>query len=287
MCDAPPESQKLLGKRLNKSQGMKPWKKNGIAISVMKCDACGLIYSNPQPVPFDLQDHYGVLPEDYWSKDYFILKEDHFEGEIRQLKSLIDFKPGMKTLDVGAGLGKSMLALKKAGFDSYGLEPSAQFRDRAIAKMGIEEEKIRHGQIETTDYPENTFDFISFLSVLEHLYEPSEALQKAFRWLKPGGIVHVEVPSADWLIHKIVNFYYKLMGTDYVANLSPMHEPYHLYEFSLETFRKHSLTHGYELAHHEYYVCETYLPKIADGILKPYMRSTGTGMMLCVYLRKK
>jgi hypothetical protein len=66
-----------------------------------------------------------------------------------------------------------------------------------------------------------------------------------------------------------------------------MHEPYHLYEFGLQSFEEHSKKYGYELAFYKYYVCQTFMPKIADYVLKAYMQWTNSGMQLCVWLRKK
>jgi ubiquinone/menaquinone biosynthesis C-methylase UbiE len=287
MCGSKTDKHKILGKRLNGSQGKSPKNKIGITTTIVKCTNCGLIYSNPQPVPFDIQDHYGVPPESYWKENYFTVTDNYFQGEIERLKTLLDFKNGMKSLDIGAGLGKQMIALSKAGFDTYGFEPSKQFHERAISKMGISPDKLKLGMIEEVEYSENQFDFISFGAVLEHLYDPSDSILKALNWLKPNGIIHIEVPSSDWLIGKIINLFYKLKRTDYVGNLSPMHEPFHLHEFGLKSFEEHARQHGYELAFHEYYVCQTFMPKIADYILKPYMRLTNTGMQLCVWLRKK
>jgi ubiquinone/menaquinone biosynthesis C-methylase UbiE len=286
MCGSNTETHKVLGKRLNQSQGRNPKKKTGITTTVVKCSNCSLVYSNPQPVPFDIQDHYGVPPENYWKENYFMVDDNYFKWEIEKLKKLIDFKEGMKSLDIGAGLGKAMIALSKIGFDAYGFEPSEQFRERAISKMGINADKLKVGMIENVDYPTNHFDFISFGAVLEHLYDPSTSIVRALKWLKPNGIIHIEVPSSKWLINRLVNIYYKLNRSDYVANISPMHEPYHLYEFGLKSFQEHSIKHGYEIAFYEYYVCQTFMPKLMDIVLKPYMKRTNTGMQLCVWLRK-
>lgn len=272
---------------MNCSQGKNPKKKIGISTTISKCSTCGLIYSNPQPVPFDIQDHYGKPPEEYWKPVYFIADENYFIQEINTLKTLIEFRSGIRSLDIGTGLGKAMIALSRVGFDTYGFEASKPFYERAISKMGISPSRLKLGMIEDVDYPENHFDFISFGAVLEHLYDPSGSIIKALRWLKPNGIIHIEVPSSDWLINKIVNTYYKLRRSDYVANLSPMHAPFHLYEFSLQSFRVHAQKHGYELALHQYHVCQTFLPKIADPPLKLFMKATNTGMQLCVWLRKK
>lgn len=288
MCGAIPEQHRILGQRLNQSQGFNPKSKIGITTSVMKCRSCSLIFSNPQPVPFDIQDHYGVPPENYWNTEYFTIDPKYFDHQIATTKKLSQFQAGMKALDIGAGLGKCMISLESAGYDVYGFEPSVPFYQKALEKMNISEDKLKLGMIETVDYPENFFDFVTFGAVLEHLYDPSAALQKALKWLKPGGLIHIEVPSAQYLIPKIFNFYFRLRGTNFVNNISPMHKPYHLFEFGLKSFQHNSATHGYEIAHHEYYVCDIYfLPRITHPFLKWYMQKTNTGMQLAVWLRKK
>jgi 2-polyprenyl-3-methyl-5-hydroxy-6-metoxy-1,4-benzoquinol methylase len=286
MCGYDIRYHKILGKRLNVSQGKNPHKKKGISTTIMKCKDCGLIYSNPQPIPFDIQDHYGIPPENYWIEDYFLIDPNYFQNEISIAKKLISFHEGMKSLDVGAGLGKAMIALSNAGFDAYGFEPSIPFYERAISKMKINPRKLKLGMIENVDYPENEFDFISFGAVLEHLYDPSGAIKKTLQWLKPAGVIHIEVPSSAWLINKIINAYYSIRGTDYVGNISPMHTPFHLYEFGLKSFQKNGKKTGYEVMFYEYYVCKTFMPKAFDFFLKPYMRITHTGMQLCVWLKK-
>jgi ubiquinone/menaquinone biosynthesis C-methylase UbiE len=286
MCGTSADQHKILGQRLNHSQGKNPRKKIGITTRICKCTHCGLIYSNPQPIPVDIQDHYGVPPEDYWTEDYFKIDPGYYSSDIKKLKDLVEFKPGMRSLDIGAGIGTMMIALENHGFDSFGFEPSEPFFERAISKMGISKEKLKLGMIEEVDYPENHFDVIYFGAVLEHLYDPSAALTKALGWLKPGGIIQIQVPSSDWLIGKIINFYYRLRRMNYVGNLSPMHEPYHLHEFSLNTFKKHAETHNYQIALSQYYICQTFMPKIFDGMLKKYMKWTNTGMEVGVWLRK-
>ncbi len=286
MCGNTTQDSKIMGKRLNRSQGRNPSKKVGISTTILKCKKCDLVYSNPIPIPQSIQDHYGIPPENYWNKSYFSLDENYFKSEIEKLKTLLDYKQGMTSLDIGAGLGKAMISLEKAGFNSFGFEPSEPFYDRAISIMGVNKDKLKLGMIEDVDYPSNSFDFITFGAVLEHLYNPSFSIKKALDWLKPNGIIHIEVPSSDWLIHDLVNFYYKMTGTDYVANLSPMHEPFHLYEFSLKSFLEFSKNNNCELVNHDYFVCETYLPKVLDFIIKPIMKFTNKGMQLTVWLKK-
>jgi len=289
MCGRPAESSKVLGKRLNRSQGIFPNRKKGITTTVVKCGQCGLVYSNPQPVPVDMQDHYGVPPESYWTDNYFRIDDTYFSHEIGTLKKLYNFTPGDKALDIGAGLGKAMIAMEKAGFDVYGFEPSVSFHEQGLKKMRMDPNRYTLQTMENAFYKPDTFDFISFGAVLEHLYDPSEGIHKAMKWLKPGGIMHIEVPSAKWLTNRIINFIYRVCGTDYVANISPMHAPFHLYEFTLDSFKMNGGAGSkYGISLFEYYVCPefTYLPKLLNVLTVPYMKYTNTGMQLCVWLRK-
>lgn len=288
MCGAPASQFKVMGRRLDRSQGRRPTRVNGVASTVMQCRNCSLIFSNPQPIPFDINDHYGVDPKSYWKESYFDFDpEQYFSGERKRLKQLMKVKSGMRYLDIGAGIGKQMSVMRTEGFDVYGLEPSSAFREMAIEKTGISEDRLQLASVETAEYPENHFDFASFGAVLEHLYNPAFCIEQAMRWLKPGGLLHVEVPSSEWFIHSLINGYYRYISRkDYVGNLSPMHAPYHLFEFSVKSFREHAKKAGYSMAYSEFYVADTLMPAWLEPILTAYMKRTGTGMQLAVWLQK-
>lgn len=286
MCGASATFFRTLGKRLNKSQGKNPRGKVGITTTIQQCKKCDLIFSNPLPIPESLQDHYGMPPESYWVESYFEVDPNYFLGVIQWLQQQMPIQNGMKALDIGAGIGKSMIALERAGFDVYGIEPSIPFYERALSRTKISPNRITNKAIEEADFEAEQFDFITFGAVLEHLYDPGLSIEKALNWLKPGGLIHIEVPSAHWLTNRLINRYYRMRGLDYVANLSPMHEPFHLYEFGLKSFQAHAANHGYQIADHQFMVCDTFLPKALDFIIKPYMAKTNKGMQLAILLRK-
>lgn len=287
MCGTPISIHKILGQRLNQSQGLNPKTKIGISVSVMQCNRCRLIYSNPQPTPLDIQDYYGVPAEDYWKEEYFKFDARHFLGEIENIKNLLPHTQNMKALDIGAGIGKTMIALEKAGFDVYGVESSQSFYDKAIRKMNIKVEKLSLSMIEDIKYKENIFELITYGAVFEHLYHPAEVLKKSLKWLKPNGIIHIEVPSSEHFVSKLINLYYKMRGTNYVTNISPMHSPFHLYEFDLISFELLAKKLNYEIVKLEYYVGPIYfIPKVFHKILRWYMKKTNTGMQFSIYLRK-
>lgn len=287
MCKDNANQHKTIGQRLNQSQGLNPRNKKGISVSIVKCTNCGLLYSNPQPIPMNIQDHYGTPPEEYWKEDYFTWSKDYFKRQIDKAKVHLGERSSIKSLDIGAGLGKAMLSMEHNGFEAYGLEPSIPFYERAISKMGIKQERLILSTIEQAEYENETFDFITFGAVFEHLYQPSICLERALSWLKKDGILHLEVPSADWLIPKFLNFYYKLIGTNYTTNLSPMHSPFHLHEFTTKSFDELAKMLNYTIVESYYDVCTIYhVPKILHPIVRKYMQKANKGMQLTIFMRK-
>jgi len=287
MCEAMPDRFNLLGLRLNQSQGKKPKAASGIAVSVKQCGECGLIFADPLPIPESMADHYGLPPESYWTTNSFEVETGYFAREVAEAKRLINFQPGMTALDVGVGLGKSMAVMAREGFDVRGIEPSAPFRDRALSFLDVSENRVVAAGIEDAEFGGGQFNFITFGAVLEHIYDPAAALEKCLRWLKPGGVIQAEVPSSAHLMSKLLNQFFRLAGTNYVTNISPMHSPFHLYEFTPRSFESHGARAGYEIASQYYSVGSIYhLPKFVHAPLKWMMERNATGMQLTVFLRK-
>jgi SAM-dependent methyltransferase len=189
-------------------------------------------------------------------------------------------------LDIGAGIGKGMIALKQAGFDTYGLEPSASFRRNAIERMAIAPERLLPAAVEEASFEGDAFDFINLGAVMEHLYDPSAVIQRAMTWLKPGGLMYVAVPSSSYLMSTLMRLFYRTTGSDYAINLCPMHVPYHLYEFTPTSFALHARQHGYRVVVHEFYACTAYVPRWLDVFFVKMMDLTNTGMMLTIWLQK-
>lgn len=281
------EGRRVLGRRLNTRQGLRPQKKVGIATTVVQCSQCGLISPAPIPYPARLEQHYGVSPESYWKPEYFAIEPDYLKGVINLFHSLhgANGNDRLVALDVGAGIGKGMIALANAGFEAYGLEGSETFYRMAIDKMNVSPDRLNLSTVEDATYEKSYFDFINMSAVLEHFYDPSAVLKKAVTWLKPGGLVYVEVPSASWLMSRLARLFYRATGSDYVINLSPMHAPFHIYEFTLRTFEQHAKRNGYVIARHDYYECQTYMPPPIGPVFDRLMRMAGTGMQLAVWLR--
>jgi SAM-dependent methyltransferase len=288
MCTAPSSGARVVGMRLNRSQGGNPRQVTGIGVTICRCGQCGMNFPQPLPVPNHISDHYGIPPESYWKEAYFKTDPGYFKKQIDDAKRLLGERSGMTALDIGAGIGKAMIAMTAAGFDCYGIEPGEPFRAKAIARMGIPEERIQLAALEDASFAPGQFDFITFGAVLEHLYDPAASIEKALGWLKPGGVIQIEVPSSDHLMMYFLNFYYRLRGTNYVTNLSPMHSPFHLYTFTRKSFETHAARAGYEIAYSYIDVASIrHVPGFLKPMLHAWMAATDRGQQLTVWLRKK
>lgn len=109
---------------------------------------------------------------------------------------LVDFKPGMKVLDVGCGTGSlTIAASQKLGGEGQvvGIDPSSNMV--ALAREKAEKENVEAsfqvGVIEKLDFPDGQFDLVLSSLMMHHLpVELKEAgLQEVQRVLKPGGMV--------------------------------------------------------------------------------------------------
>lgn len=111
------------------------------------------------------------------------------------------FKPGSRLLEAGCGSGRFVYWLNEKGYDIEGLEIS---EDTVATLHRIYPQlKITQGDVRKLPYPDNSFDGILSLGVIEHVIEGmSVPIQEMHRVLKPGGIALVIVPSYN-LIRRI------------------------------------------------------------------------------------
>src|SRR6185295_11515158 len=158
MCGSASGAHTVLGRRLNRAQGKWPRNKVGVAITIVKCTDCGLIFPNPLPIPSRIEDHYGVNPEHYWKDEYFRFEETYFLQQIDRFKALYGGYTKASALDIGAGIGKCMIALMRADFDVFGIEGSESFYRAAIDRNGISPERISLATMEQAIFGPASFD---------------------------------------------------------------------------------------------------------------------------------
>jgi SAM-dependent methyltransferase len=96
--------------------------------------------------------------------------------------------PPARLLDAGAGRGRFVAAARSAGYDAFGIEPSA--RGAALAAGHVAPARIEDASIES-----GSLDVVTLWHVLEHLEDPGSALDRIREWLRPRGGLVIGVPN--------------------------------------------------------------------------------------------
>ncbi len=96
-----------------------------------------------------------------------------------------------RLLDLGCGTG-FMLHIAADVFDElHGIDATQAMLDRVDTSRG--NITVKRGEAETTGYGDSEFDVVTAYSFLHHLYDHSDVLREAYRVLKPGGWIYVDL----------------------------------------------------------------------------------------------
>ncbi len=107
--------------------------------------------------------------------------------------SIIRSLPRGRLLDVGCGDGIFLKELEN-DFDCIGLEISETRIKRA--KKITKKSKIIQGDAESLPFKNNSFDYVLFTEIIEHLPNYKKALKEVKRVLKSSGKVILSIPIA-------------------------------------------------------------------------------------------
>ena len=124
---------------------------------------------------------------------------------------LAECRSGQRVLEVGFGSGITFVNLSEQYEEIHGIDLTAKceptmelFRQRGIKTF------LRNGNVMQLPYPENYFDTVLLISILEHLKPADQevAFREIRRVLKPGGQVVYGVP----IERPFMVFMFRLLG---------------------------------------------------------------------------
>lgn len=207
---------------------------------VVRCDDCGHHFLNPRPAESELP---AIYPPNYYAYQY----QDAVHPLARRAKDFLDRRKirgwlapcttsAPRFLDVGCGDGRYLRMFAERGVARsalWGVEMSREVVDGLVAE-GFQG---RFGRIEDAqDLPQNYFDLIVMLQVIEHVSEPGACVARLAQLLAPGGVLVLETPNVDALDVRLFQSRY----------WGGYHLPRHWNLFSPESLRKLLLRHGLE-----------------------------------------
>ena len=165
------------------------------------CSKCHLTYLNPRPTIEALPSTY---PSSY--KPFHFNKTDSKYNLILAIRNILESRKAAKyrsllpskarILDVGCGDGRYLSLMKKVSQGEWIME-GVDFNEEAVKRAREFGIKAVAGSYEDTAFDKKSYDLILMNQVIEHFPDPGPAVEKAWRELKPGGIISIETPSLD------------------------------------------------------------------------------------------
>jgi ubiquinone/menaquinone biosynthesis C-methylase UbiE len=132
------------------------------------------------------------------TKEYFVEFDnsmERWEYKNRLMDWLAQKYPNGKSLEVGCGLGQDLTKFAQRGFRVTGLDLAksvAQMAALHLEAYGLSG-NVLQGNAQELAFPDNTFDVVYSMGVLQHTPDIQQAINEILRVLKPGGMAVVVV----------------------------------------------------------------------------------------------
>ena len=165
---------------------------------ILHCIDCTHVFTDFVPTLTQVNQIYsddyffkgGAGYDDYTlEKNMLIRRGEYYAGKITK------YVHSGKVLDVGAAAGFILKGFENKGWEGIGVEPN-----HSMAEYGKNEVEVNilKGTIETVEL-EDTFDLITLIQVVAHIYDLHNSMRRISGFLKPGGHVLIETWNKDSL----------------------------------------------------------------------------------------
>lgn len=179
------------------------------ATSVSTCEVCGLVYcaiapeaNSPSAGPSSVQTDEGytdALISQYGKRRYKY--EALASARYREYAALLGCR-SFRLLEVGCGVAGLRERFVALGVQYTGIDIDPRVID-AARRFGAEDRQALLSDFLEFDVPDGSFDVVCASQVLEHIRAPRSFVEKAYRVLARGGVLHCDVPNhnglAGWL----------------------------------------------------------------------------------------
>ena len=162
------------------------------------CRRCGLVWTDPRPTPEQVREFYAhEYRLDYKGTYQPKPKHTYRSGKVavdrfQRLRPIL--KPGFRVLDVGAGSGEVVYVLRAMGYEASGFEPNEGYARYAADVLGL---PVTQGFYQDAAVQPESQDMVTIFHTVEHLESPFDVMRHARQWLRPQGLLLVEVPNVE------------------------------------------------------------------------------------------
>jgi SAM-dependent methyltransferase len=189
----------------------------------VRCQACGLVYTNEIPSPAELEAVYGAA---FFKVGQKFAGQSEGVGIVNATSRMrrvleLDGVGRARWLDVGCATGDFLEAARRVGIgDITGVELSAYAVEQATSR-GFDVVRADFADVELQP---GSFDVITMWDYIEHVPDPAASARKAFEALRPGGYLVISTGDAESRAARLMGRFWHLMIP-----------PRHLYFFTPDT----------------------------------------------------
>ncbi len=207
--------------------------RSGRPLRTVICTSCGLVWSDPRPHDtrrFYEEEYRLSYKNSYAPKPKHVLRAGKVAlSRFEKITQLLQSRKAV--LDVGTGGGEFAYLLRSLGHGVNGIEPNKGYANYAVREYEL---TVHVGFVQESVFPPDSFDVVTMWHVLEHTEDPGAVLAQLRSWLKPDGMLVIEVPNVEATCQ---------------SPTSTFHEA-HLYNFNVVSLRRLARKHGlYESTH--------------------------------------
>ncbi len=138
-----------------------------------------------------------------------------------------------RVLDVGSGVGYSLVEIKSLGGKGWGIDPDGNAK-RIAKKLKL---RFYQGFLTNCPFPKNYFDLITASQVIEHEPDPLRFLNLCKEFLGSSGRIILSFPNTN-------SFFRKIWRKSWLH----WHIPYHLNHFNKRSFKILARNSGLKIA---------------------------------------
>ncbi len=160
----------------------------------VECRRCSTLYVRARPLEEPLLRIYVRFPQLANGREGQLTddpKDGAREADYR-LRRLLEFVKSGRLLDLGCGRGDFLVAANRH-FDVQGVDIAPRLRPIA---SGL---RVFKGQLEEAVFRDQSFDVVSAVEVIEHLFDPRRTFREISRVMKPRGFLLLQTGDADSL----------------------------------------------------------------------------------------
>ena len=159
---------------------------------VVSCLGCGLVLRDQRPSAHDVLDAYKA---DEYGGDrlaaMFRAQVPFARVKARQLRRRLRLRRRPSVIEIGSFVGGFLAAAEELGWQAVGLDPGAEVvefcRTRGLA--------VQQTTAQVAAFASDSADCVAIWNTFDQLPDPRPTLRAARRWLRPGGLLVIRVPS--------------------------------------------------------------------------------------------